>query len=99
MDISPSMNNYLNKRKQQNNPFLRHYSSSSNYNINNNRSKSVNENNKKTLILDLDETLVHSAFSQFSRKSDIELNIYIEGENRMLYVLKRTYVDRFLLEL
>ena len=99
LDISPSMNNYLNKRKQQNNPFLRHYSSSSNYNINNNRSKSVNENNKKTLILDLDETLVHSAFSPFSRKSDIELNIYIEGENRMLYVLKRPYVDRFLLEL
>ena len=97
LDISPCMNNYLNKRKQQNSPFLRHYSSSSNYNIN--RAKTVNENNKKTLILDLDETLVHSAFSPFSRKSDIELEIYIEGENKMLYVLKRPYVDRFLLEL
>ena len=99
LDISPNMNNYLNKKKKQNNPFLRHNSSISNYNINNNRAKSVNEKNKKTLILDLDETLVHSAFSPFTRKSDIELNIYIEGENRMLYVLKRPYVDRFLLEL
>jgi len=99
LDIPPSMNNYLNKRKQPNSPFLRHYSSYSNYNINNNKTKTVNENNKKTLILDLDETLVHSAFSPFSRKSDLELNIYIEGENRMLYVLKRPFVDRFLLEL
>jgi len=99
LDIPPSMNNYLNKRNQPNSPFLRHYSSYSNYNINNNKTKTVNENNKKTLILDLDETLVHSAFSPFSRKSDLELNIYIEGENRMLYVLKRPFVDRFLLEL
>ena len=99
LDITPSMNNSLNKRNLQNSPFLRHYSSSSNYNTNNNKTKSINENTKKTLILDLDETLVHSAFSPFSRKSDLELNIYIEGENRMLYVLKRPYVDRFLYEL
>ena len=44
-----------------------------------------NENTKKTLILDLDETLVHSAFTPFSRKSDLILNINIEGENRTLY--------------
>ena len=67
--------------------------------FNNNISLGSNENNKKTLILDLDETLVHSAFTPFSRKSDLMLTINFDGENRLLYVLKRPYVDEFLKEL
>ncbi len=51
---------------------------------------------KKTLILDLDETLVHSGFNQFDRKSDMVLNINIDGRNHIIYVLKRPYVDEFL---
>ena len=96
LDISPSINNSFNENKKENTSFLRPYSSFSNHNTNINI---TNENNKKTLILDLDETLVHSAFTPFSQKSDIILNINIEGTNRTLYVLKRPYVDKFLYEL
>ena len=53
----------------------------------NGNNTNLNKNdNKKTLILDLDETLVHSAFTPFSRKSDLMLTINIEGENRLLYI-------------
>ena len=54
---------------------------------------------KKTLILDLDETLVHSGFHPFDRKSDFTLNITVEGKNHTIYVLKRPYVDEFLSEI
>ena len=95
LDITPTINNSLNTLKEEdNNRSIRHYSSFSSHNLN----ADVNKN-KKTLILDLDETLVHSAFTPFSRKSDIILNINIEGENKTLYVLKRPHVDKFLQEL
>ena len=54
---------------------------------------------KKTLILDLDETLVHSSFTPFVNPPDISLNIKLNGLNRTIYVLKRPYVDKFLEEL
>lgn len=56
----------------------------------------VNYNNKKTLILDLDETLVHSAFYPFQKKSDIILKINIDGKNHIIHVLKRPNLDYFL---
>ena len=52
--------------------------------------------NKKTLILDLDETLVHSAFKPFYFKSDIVLNINFDNKLHTIHVLKRPYVDEFL---
>ena len=52
-------------------------------NINNNNNKN---NFKKTLILDLDETLVHSAFYPFQTKSDIILNINLDGKNHIIHV-------------
>ena len=78
---------------------LNRYSSFSSYTSIINKNLGENENNKKTLILDLDETLVHSAFSPFSRKSDLTLTINFDGEDRLLYVLKRPYVEEFLNEL
>jgi len=54
---------------------------------------------KKTLILDLDETLVHSGFHPFNRKSDFTLNIKVDGKNHTIYVLKRPYVEEFLSEI
>ena len=51
---------------------------------------------KKTLILDLDETLVHSAFKPFFIKSDINLSINVDGINHLVHVLKRPFVDEFL---
>jgi Dullard-like phosphatase family protein len=50
---------------------------------------------KNTLVLDLDETLVHSSFIKISNP-DIKLDIAIEGQHYSVYVLKRPYVDLFL---
>ena len=95
LDIGEDINNSLNDHKIENTISIRRYSSFSHHNINNMKINTF----KKTLILDLDETLVHSAFTPFSRKSDFILNINIEGENKTLYVLKRPHVDKFLYEL
>ena len=58
--------------------------------------KPINTYNKKTLILDLDETLVHSAFYPFQIKSDIILKINLDGKSHIIYVLKRPNLDFFL---
>ena len=90
---------YLNKP---NNPF-------SLINNQSNQSKNytnfnIKNNNKKTLILDLDETLVHSSFKPINynnvmHKPDIFLNIDFRGNNHNVYVLKRPYVHEFLKEM
>ena len=59
----------------------------------------VKQKKKKTLILDIDETLVHSSFIPFVRTPDISLNLSINGLNKIIYVLKRPHVDEFLKEL
>ena len=50
---------------------------------------------KKTLILDLDETLVHSSFTPFE-KSDIILDVDFEGVIYKIYVLVRPFAKEFL---
>lgn len=50
---------------------------------------------RKTLVLDLDETLVHSSFSKI-RKPDIVITIELDGEHHEVYVAKRPGVDEFL---
>ena len=72
-------------------------------NINSNLNKSI-KNNKKTLILDLDETLVHSSFkpinfNNISHKPDIFLKINFRDNIHNVYVLKRPYVYEFLKEM
>ena len=51
--------------------------------------------NKKTLILDLDETLVHSSFTSFE-KNDIVLNVDFEGVMYNIYVLVRPDAKLFI---
>ena len=51
--------------------------------------------NKKTLILDLDETLVHSSFTPFEN-NDIILNVDFDGIIYNIYVLVRPGVKNFL---
>ena len=97
IDISESINNSNNTKKEIEHNIQR-YSSFSSLNVKNNTLE-LKDKNKKTLILDLDETLVHSGFTPFSRKSDLMLTISFDGEDRLLYVLKRPYVDEFLSEL
>lgn len=48
------------------------------------------------MVLDLDETLVHSGFKQFERGSDIVLKIELEGRVHDIQVLVRPGVDEFL---
>ena len=57
--------------------------------------KSKEFSNKKTLILDLDETLVHSSFTPFE-KNDIVLNVDFEGVMYNIYVLVRPDAELFL---
>ena len=51
---------------------------------------------KKTLVLDLDETLVHSQFFEFSIPSDITIKIEIEKEIYNIHVLVRPGVEKFI---
>lgn len=53
---------------------------------------------KKTLVLDLDETLVHSSFKP-PEKADIVLPVEIEGKVCYVYVLIRPGTITFLEEL
>ena len=55
-----------------------------------------NINKKKTLVLDLDETLVHSQFGPFNIPSDVVINIEIENELHDIHVLIRPGVKEFL---
>lgn len=52
--------------------------------------------NLKTLILDLDETLVHSSFKPFNIRSDIILKIQIDGKTHDIHVLIRPGTMEFL---
>jgi len=53
---------------------------------------------RKLLVLDLDETLVHSCFQPVAN-SDFIIPIVIEGVRHTVYVLKRPFVDDFLYEM
>jgi RNA polymerase II subunit A small phosphatase-like protein len=52
--------------------------------------------NKKTLVLDLDETLVHSGFRPFGVPSDIILKIELDNRIHDIHVLVRPGVEEFL---
>lgn len=51
---------------------------------------------RKTLVLDLDETLVHSSF-RVTKLADIIVPVDLEGDTHNVYVRKRPGVDEFLL--
>jgi RNA polymerase II subunit A small phosphatase-like protein len=52
--------------------------------------------NKKTLVLDLDETLVHSQFMPFSKQSDVIIKIEIDNEIHNIHVMVRPGVKELL---
>mmetsp|Transcript_66976 Transcript_66976/g.193543 ORF Transcript_66976/g.193543 Transcript_66976/m.193543 type:complete len:362 (-) Transcript_66976:172-1257(-) len=52
---------------------------------------------RKTLVLDLDETLVHSSF-RVTPGADIIITVELEGEHHKVYVRKRPGVDEFLIK-
>merc|ERR1739844_239066 len=58
----------------------------------------VQDQGKKCLVLDLDETLVHSSFRAVSG-ADFVIPVQIEDVVHYIYVAKRPGVDEFLLEM
>lgn len=57
--------------------------------------KSKEDSSKKTLVLDLDETLVHSCFDPVP-KYDFIIPVEIDGQMKDVYVQKRPFLDQFL---
>ncbi|CAG2168144.1 unnamed protein product, partial [Oppiella nova] len=53
------------------------------------------DSHKICLVIDLDETLVHSSFKPISN-ADFIVPVEIDGTIHQVYVLKRPYVDEFL---
>ena len=92
---------YLNNLILPLNPHLSSFTPSNHSNILNNKEepllppKEKEFENKKTLILDLDETLVHSSFTAFE-KNDIILEVDFEGVIYKIYVLIRPFAKEFL---
>ncbi|KAI9342259.1 carboxy-terminal domain RNA polymerase II polypeptide a small phohatase 1 [Obelidium mucronatum] len=54
------------------------------------------DSGKKHLILDLDETLVHSSFKPTAQKPDYIIKVNFKGKFHNIYVSKRPHVDSFL---
>ena len=66
----------------------------------NNNNYSIEKNTKqKSLILDLDETLVHSSFYPFERVSDLTLPITVDNQKKIVYILRRPYAIEFMKEM
>jgi len=55
----------------------------------------VDDVGKKCIVIDLDETLVHSSFKPISN-ADFIVPVEIDNVIHQVYVLKRPYVDEFL---
>jgi len=57
--------------------------------------KRAQDKNKKCVVIDLDETLVHSSFVPVNN-ADFVIPVEIDGTIHQVYVLKRPHVDVFL---
>ncbi|TRY53854.1 hypothetical protein DNTS_002804 [Danionella cerebrum] len=55
----------------------------------------INDFGKKCVVIDLDETLVHSSFKPIGN-ADFIVPVEIDGTVHQVYVLKRPHVDEFL---
>ena len=103
MIFSPGDVNYSGKEQKENGGTYNNYDSklSKNFIRQNNKAQKVNllpnkTDTKKTLVLDLDETLIHSAFEPFNPRDDITLTMKVKEEEITIHVLKRPYLDEFL---
>ena len=99
INYESQVNNTYNNKQNNSNDF--DYNYYLNFNINPKKYKSIDDMNKKTLILDLDETLVHSSFHPLYYNNeiiqpDIFFTILFENKSHDVYVLKRPYIKEFL---
>lgn len=58
-------------------------------------SQSTELEGRKLLVLDLDETLIHSSF-KYVRKADFVIPVQIDAQYHNIYVIKRPGVDEFM---
>ena len=97
-------------QRESNNNIIKNYNSNINR-INNNNTLNLKNNyflpknncGKKTLILDLDETLIHSSYKSFNIDNEFTINICTKKKSDnnvkqqyIIYVIKRPYVELFL---
>ena len=93
---------YKNKKYPENNKNKYDDNYLLNYNINTEKLKKSTNNDKKILILDLDETLVHSSFCPFNCEDENNINpdifftIFFNDKYYDVYVLLRPYFHEFL---
>ena len=96
--MTPNSNDHNNRlSKDTNNSF--NYSVPNLSLYKNNKFTKENKPRKKSLILDLDETLVHSSFYPFERASDLTLPIKVDNQKRLVYILRRPYALEFIKEM
>ena len=104
----PASNLYLNNINTSNNLYLNNFHQQAFTPINRRKKlyedeffipeKSAKFKGKKTLVLDLDETLVHSSFIPFE-KNDLILNVNFDGVFYNIYVLVRPGAEQFIKEM
>ena len=104
----PASNLYLNNINTSNNLYLNNFHQQAFTPINRRKKlyedeffipeKSSKFKGKKTLVLDLDETLVHSSFIPFE-KNDLILNVNFDGVFYNIYVLVRPGAEQFIKEM
>ena len=104
----PASNLYLNNINTSNNLYLKNFHQQAFTPINRRKKlyedeffipeKSAKFKGKKTLVLDLDETLVHSSFIPFE-KNDLILNVNFDGVFYNIYVLVRPGAEQFIKEM
>eukprot|EP01097_Dermamoeba_algensis_P006134 TRINITY_DN3864_c0_g1_i2.p1 TRINITY_DN3864_c0_g1~~TRINITY_DN3864_c0_g1_i2.p1 ORF type:complete len:231 (-),score=41.57 TRINITY_DN3864_c0_g1_i2:242-934(-) len=58
-------------------------------------STAIARRRRKTLVLDLDETLIHSSIRATNRY-DFSVEVFVNGVSAIFYVLKRPHLDLFL---
>ena len=94
LDLKPKIESEINKNINNNNNHKFNLSFRNTYFLPERKS------DKKTLILDLDETLIHSSYKPFNIKNDIIIKMKspkaFDDKHYIVHVLKRPYVDIFL---
>ena len=96
LDHLKNKNKHINDRFEKNIPSLRKNPTEV---VLNTRKSITNKSQKKTLVLDLDETLIHSSMTPFRNRTNIVLEIDIGPEKYTIYSIIRPFVEEFLFEM
>ena len=96
LDPSNNKNNHINDENGKNNAGIKKNPTEAVLNV---RNSNTSKTQKKTLVLDLDETLIHSSMTPFPNRTNIVLQIDIGPEKYTIYSIQRPFVEEFLNEM